>query len=64
MPTHTPPPLYANTRTGQLIDTGNLNEFDVLQDYAHTHGNYLLIDSQFKLFEIAHRNNQTLTSII
>ena len=64
MPAHTPPPLYADTRTDQLIDNGDLNEFDVLQNYAHSHGNYLLTDSQFKMFEIAHINDQTLTSNI
>ena len=64
MPAHTPPPLYSNSTTDTLIYDGNLNEYDVLRNYAHTHGNYLLTDSQFKLFEIAHTNNQTLISIL
>src|SRR5271155_3704057 len=64
MPAHTPPPLYSDSTTDQLIDNGNLNEYDVLQNYTHTHGNYLLTDSLFKLFETSHINNQTLISII
>src|SRR5271155_4783428 len=64
MPAHTRPPLYSNSTTDTLIYNGNLNEYDILQNYAHTHGNYLLTDSLFKLFETAHINNQILISII
>src|SRR5271155_5058257 len=64
MPAHTPPPLYIDATSNQLIDNGDLNKFDVLQNYAHTHGNYLLTDSLFKSFKTAHINNQTLISIV
>src|SRR5271155_3409027 len=64
MPAHTPPPLYSDSTTDTLIYDGNLNEYDVLQNYTHTHRNYLLTDSLFKLFETSHINNKTLISII
>src|SRR5271155_5236145 len=64
MPAHTPPPHYSDSTTDTLIYDGNLNEYDVLQNYAHTHGKYLLTDSLFKLFETSYINNRTLISII
>ena len=47
-----------------MIHASILHEFDVLQNYAYTHGNYLLNNSQFKIFDNAYDNTRALAKSV
>src|SRR5271156_6853646 len=60
----TPPPLYLDPQIDRLLSDGILHEFDVLLNYAHTHGTYLLNDSQFCIFQITCETTKALDLIL
>src|SRR5271156_7057419 len=60
----TPPPLYLDPQIDRLLSDGILHEFDVLLNYAHTHGTYLLNDSQFRIFQITCKTTKALDLIL
>src|SRR5271168_828376 len=60
----TPPPLYLDPQIDQLLQDRLIHEFDILLNYAHTHGTYLLDDSQFRIFQITYETSKNLDSIL
>src|SRR5277367_7097336 len=60
----TPPPLYLDPQIDLLLADGILHKFDVLLNYAHTHGRYLLNDSQFRIFQITCETTKALDPIL
>ena len=60
----TPLPLYQDPNLFALKTEGNINCFDVLQNYAHTKGTYLLDDFEFQYFSLAYGSQRILGSII
>ena len=46
------------------MNSGILHEFDLLKNYAYTHGNYLLDNSLFQIFDTTYETSQTLDSIL
>jgi hypothetical protein len=59
-----PSPLYIDSQTERHTNSRILREFDELKNYAYIHGNYLLNDSQFQIFETTYDTSRTLTSIL
>ena len=57
-------PTYIQSETDHILETAIQNNFDTLQNYAYNHGNYLLEDPQFRIFETTHVTNLTLSSIL
>src|SRR5271156_5994647 len=60
----TPPPLYLDSQINQLLQDRTIHEFDVLLNYAHTHGTYLLNDTQFRIFQITYETSKVLNSTL
>jgi len=60
----TPPPLYLDPQIDRLLSDRTLHKFDVLLNYAHTHGTYLLNDSQFRIFQITCETTKALDPIL
>src|SRR5271168_2404441 len=60
----TPTPLYLDPQIDLLLADGILHKFDVLLNYAHTHGRYLLDDSQFRIFQITCETTKALDPIL
>src|SRR5271168_2472390 len=60
----TPPPLYLDPQIDQLLQDRTIHEFDILLNYAHTHGTYLLNNSQFRIFQITYENSKILNSTL
>src|SRR5277367_3253313 len=58
------PPLYLDPQIDLLLADGTLHKFDVLLNYAHTHGRYLLNDSQFRIFQITCETTKALDPIL
>ena len=60
----TPPPLYADSDTERRVNEGILNEYDVFVNYVYTHGNYLISEPKFQIFDFAFHNHRILASIV
>jgi hypothetical protein len=60
----TPPPLYLDPQIDQLLHDRTIHEFDILLNYAHTHGTYLLDDSQFRIFQITYETSKVLDTTL
>ena len=62
--TESPPPLYTNPDIAQYLSAGTLHKFDVLQNYVYMHGNYLLTEPKFQLFDITYGNSKAIETTI
>src|SRR5271156_5083098 len=60
----TPTPLYLDPQIDLLLADGILHKFEVLLNYARTHGRYLLNDSQFRIFQITCETTKALDLIL
>ena len=58
------PPTYIESETYHILETALQSDFDALLTYAHSCGNYLLDDLQFRIFETTYETSRTLYSTL
>ena len=57
----TPSPLQ---QTERYLANGAIEEYEIFEDYVVTHGNHLIDNPKYKLFDLAYRNHGLLVTLL